>query len=273
MEEPVARKMAERGDFLKILIDPDNALRLRPISTTTRTLIVRPPERGTEILVMDLYMKKGAAAWYQASRFERSLGAGGPGIGKPEAEGAAARESHLARTSEDRLDASYPYDPEMQKIVAEYKEWTKKEGRRAALEAGDKNAVPYVGVEACGACHQEQWDNWKTTRHSRAWEALEKDADGGAEDPECIACHVSGFLQPGGPTQIEDAGKFLGVQCESCHAPVKDHPGKGRFPKLTEASCRSCHSESRDPRFEYGLFMKFGTCRNKLAPGADRPPR
>ena len=32
----------------------------------------------------------------------------------------------------------------------------------------------YVGSEVCGDCHEETYSIWKKTKHSKAWETLEK---------------------------------------------------------------------------------------------------
>ncbi|MBI2920411.1 MAG: hypothetical protein HYY18_04940, partial [Planctomycetes bacterium] len=89
IDEATARKIAERGDFVKVLIDADSARRLKPTSRTTRTLVVAPPLKGTELLVLDLHLKRGAEAWYQAKRFEVLLkgGGSGEGLGTREEEG------------------------------------------------------------------------------------------------------------------------------------------------------------------------------------------
>ncbi|MBI2921396.1 MAG: hypothetical protein HYY18_09965 [Planctomycetes bacterium] len=180
----------------------------------------------------------------------------------------------MSRTESWRLDGSYKDDAEVAKLMAAYRQWTKTKGLEAAREAAAvAGATPYAGAEACGACHEAQHANWKTTRHAHAWESLLNDPDGGAEDPECISCHVSGFLQPGGPGRIEDLEKFRGVQCESCHMPVKDHPGGRKFGKVSEEQCRTCHSETRDPDFDFKSYLKPATCVTPKTPGDDRPHR
>jgi predicted CXXCH cytochrome family protein len=266
VDDSDARRLANRGDFLKILVDPDHAIRFRPTSLTTRTVIVKPPDRGTEVRLLDIYLEKDAPAFYLARRFEDARKRGVP----LDEEGAAARASHLVMVRDLLLNTDYPEDQAIQALIAEYKKAVRALGASAApVESG----TPYIGAEACGACHQEQLANWKTSYHAEAWATLAKDPEGGAEDPECVSCHVSGFMRPGGPARLDQIEKFKAVQCESCHAPVEGHPGGKKFARIGEALCRECHSETRDPRFDYKTYLPYATCRKKQEAGKNRVPR
>ncbi|MCE9581103.1 MAG: hypothetical protein K8T20_01165 [Planctomycetes bacterium] len=266
-EDPLIRRLAEKEGPLRIIIDAEGATRVRGISATTRTILAKPPGRGTELLRADLYMKRGAPSWYQMDRYADAVRTGKP----LEAEAAAAAECSLVDFDAKKLSGTIKGDPAVLKRIDEYKAWSRQAMMADVPEVA--GAPKYTGAEACGACHKEQLANWKATVHAEAWESLEKDPDGGAQDPECVSCHVSGFLQPGGVRKIEDTGPFRGVQCESCHAPVATHPGGAKHGKIGEALCKNCHSETRDPDFVYATYLKFATCTKPHDPATNRVPR
>lgn len=81
-------------------------------------------------------------------------------------------------------------------------------------------AATYVGTEACADCHAEAVAFWQKTRHAGAWATLEK--VGKQFDYDCIACHVTGFDQPGGSSMAASEG-LRDVQCETCHGPGSLH--------------------------------------------------
>jgi hypothetical protein len=120
----------------------------------------------------------------------------------------------------------------------------------------DTSRYVYVGAEACAAkCHNNdelgyQYDSWKNSRHSKAWESLSCEkafeysknagiAGAPGESPVCLKCHVTawGFESAslGATYKKED-----GVTCESCH--------KGEFIPKTflpdEKECLICHNNS-----------------------------
>ena len=65
----------------------------------------------------------------------------------------------------------------------------------------------YIGTATCGGCHAPALAFWKTTKHARALSALER--IGRDKDPSCVGCHVTGYLQPGGPTDVAEARAAL----------------------------------------------------------------
>ena len=135
----------------------------------------------------------------------------------------------------------------------------KKEKEKAALETvkpeGEAEAAVdhFMGAEVCGRCHQPEMTQYKTTGHARAWETLveaKKEAN-----PECISCHVVGYKQPGGFKASDDAARLGDVQCENCHGMGTQHeafPTQAR--RITEATCRTCHTESTSPTFNFSVY-------------------
>lgn len=127
-------------------------------------------------------------------------------------------------------------------------------------------APTYVGSAICGACHASANEVWARSEHATALATLTT-AQHGA-DPECLACHVTGFRLPGGW-----AGKTTpeldNVGCEACHGPGSDHAagragtgdrpfegggataGTGARPygSAANGTCVTCHTRDNSPDF------------------------
>jgi hypothetical protein len=119
----------------------------------------------------------------------------------------------------------------------------------------------YLGTTACGACHAPALAQWKTTKHARALSALTR--IGRDKDPACVGCHVTGYLQPGGPADIATARQnFANVGCEACHGGGKAHLEAADKKKSTarvvpEAICRGCHTaDVTNGEFDYQKFVQ-----------------
>ncbi len=266
-DDALMKRLAEKDGPPRIAIDADGSTKVKSASTVTRTIFAKPPARGTDLLTADLYLKRGSPYWYRTDRYEEAIRAGK----SLEEEAVAAAECSLADFKMKRLFGNVKGDPGILSRIEEYKAWTREASLAAAPDHPD--APKYVGAEACGACHQEQLTNWKATFHADAWESLVKDPDGATQDPECVSCHVSGFLQPGGSRKIEETGPFRGVQCESCHVPIAKHPGGGKYAKVNDALCRTCHSETRDPNFDFAKYLRYSTCTKPHDRANNRVPR
>lgn len=124
--------------------------------------------------------------------------------------------------------------------------------------SGSENS--YLGAEVCMSCHQEEYDQWKTTRHASAFlDLLEQTRQW---VPECAQCHVTGFGKPGGFQQFPQTSGFMHVQCESCHGPGQRHVaeyGLGEIQRTPDKSaCLQCHTPKFSPKFEsmYDLYIK-----------------
>ncbi len=129
------------------------------------------------------------------------------------------------------------------------------EKERAAKEAASATSSPdhYLGAEVCGRCHPSELAQWKTTKHSHAWQTLvdaKKDAT-----PECIGCHVVGYNKSGGFKDFSTTPTLVNVQCENCHGMGTQHDAFTAVPrKITEETCRTCHTQNTSPEFNFALF-------------------
>ncbi len=155
----------------------------------------------------------------------------------------------------------------------------------------------FVGAKRCGECHSKAYDKWKTSGHAHAMESLSKGRKGEeatwidrAQDPECLACHVTGweakimvpyesgylfekaYKDRKGKDVVPD---LAGQQCENCHGPgsehaLKEQAGKGQITdevqkwrkfmhldmSVAEQVCIRCHDGDNSPKFKFPEYWK-----------------
>jgi len=132
--------------------------------------------------------------------------------------------------------------------------------------AGD---FTYVGVKKCKMCHKGEkrgnvFEKWEKGPHADAFGKL-KDAD--KKNPECLACHTTGFNKGGYKIGDANASKFEGIQCESCHGPgsvykkmsiMKDKKKsmENGLIEPTEALCKECHNK-KSPDFKGFNYKEY----------------
>lgn len=143
----------------------------------------------------------------------------------------------------------------------------------------------FVGVGNCKMCHKHQYKVWSEKVHAKAFEVLaneesqkiakEKGLGNPQEAPECLKCHVTGFMELEGLTLALKDGEATiggdnaahlgkkhdakdGVGCESCHGAGGDYWKKKTMEGIAsgeidgasvgllepnEALCVGCHNE------------------------------
>ena len=88
---------------------------------------------------------------------------------------------------------------ETQKEILAYREEVRKLSLAEANEKGSEvlRTVSFVANSfTCRACHQKQFDFWKSTKHASAYLVLyEKNQH---FNPDCVGCHTLGFQDPRG---------------------------------------------------------------------------
>ena len=191
----------------------------------------------------------------------------------------APRVSHFELTSR-AIDWDLPQDPA---ILVKMKAFDARLAQINCSAAGSPPPKPqagqahYVGAERCIECHDRAAPTWQKSRHAQAWATLAK--GGKTCDRECVACHLTGFRNPGGAFLGHTSGRE-NVQCESCHGPGSLHAERangGSGPALFEApfvrapgpsECETCHNRKHDPDFDF-LAMRPQI----LGPGHDRIQR
>lgn len=135
----------------------------------------------------------------------------------------------------------------------------------AATEAA-KPTTPaargYASSGNCVNCHTSEFARWAFSDHAKAWESLVMRKE--TKNPECVGCHTTGYGEPGGlgeltPTNLR---RMKGVQCESCHGPLRGHPNDDavRSRPIAESTCRSCHDAANSPDFDFATYLPRATC-------------
>lgn len=144
----------------------------------------------------------------------------------------------------------------------------------------------YVGSEVCGDCHTTAHEIWEGSPHVHATDSLvaANNDRGGIprhHDPECIACHVTGWqpkdFQPykTGWESLEKSELLAGSGCENCHGPGSEHVAaengdidvtSDRLKELqqqmvlrledAEQQCRSCHDLDNSPDFDFSSYWE-----------------
>lgn len=178
---------------------------------------------------------------------------------------------------------SIPTVPAMTEIIAEYKKALA--ASSPAVSAGG-GPVPYTspdqkttfsGAKACASCHGKEYDQWKTTRHASAMQTLVK--RNAQYNPQCVRCHVTGYMVDNGFREYRNTPQMANVQCEVCHGPGFQHVVERRRAQIAakmggrkdagttptvkmrmnfgEQSCSACHDAANDPRFDYKRDIKL----------------
>ena len=159
-------------------------------------------------------------------------------------------------------------DPAVSGLIREYN------ARREALQKRSSDAARisateleshahYVGSESCRLCHPANNDCWAKTRHAGAMESLS--ARSRQNDPNCLYCHMTGMDKNSSPDMLTGtAGSAMaGVQCEACHGPGREHAGDPQnehMLSINENTCTRCHTEFRDPGFNFHLDLDKLNC-------------
>jgi Cytochrome c554 and c-prime len=151
----------------------------------------------------------------------------------------------------------------------------------------------YAGVENCKGCHTKAYAVWKDSKHAHAFESLitgragTKNPISRIHDPECIACHTTGWdpqqmiRYDSGFYSAEKTPQLKEQQCENCHGPAAHHTElEARWKKdqasvkkddldaarhrlhLTVAEakkslCYRCHDLDNDPNFNSNTFSDY----------------
>jgi len=267
--------------------------------------LVAPADQARRVVRIELHAKKGvvaltpfageAARQVTLERQQRKVKtltlqlAGWKGDPHADKAFVAAREKELAEVSADKTrlekerpvppDASYftyalepvrvalPRDP---KVAGELRALAHEIGQRNFSAARDLPPPPaeagkpsYVGMAACGKCHKAAVAFWQKTVHAQAWKTL-VDVDK-QYNYDCISCHVTGWLRPGGSNlgSVEKQA-LLNVQCEVCHGPGSKHVAeegmdepKTILARPADRLCADqCHTKEHSDTFQLDPYLR-----------------
>ena len=93
------------------------------------------------------------------------------------------------------------------------------------------------------------------TPHEHAWASLKATND--HHDPECVACHVTGWGDSSGFITEASTPKLINVTCEACHGPGEEHNNlqtKTPNGKLGKQFCVKCHDPDNSPKFDFDKY-------------------
>jgi hypothetical protein len=148
---------------------------------------------------------------------------------------------------------------EVAQIVKDFDDKFNEKERKLQMEqavkptAGADSPDRFIGTEVCERCHASEADQWKTTKHSHAWQTLvdlKKDAT-----PDCVPCHVVGYNKPGGFSNATATPRMVNVGCENCHGMGSQHEAFVASPrKITEQTCMQCHTSTTSPTFNFAVY-------------------
>ena len=152
------------------------------------------------------------------------------------------------------LTPSFPDDPKVAAMITEYRQQLKSSSAAAAASpAVPGEQISYTGHEACAQCHEARHRFWLTTGHFKAFDSLApKNAQA---DPDCIPCHVTGYMRRTGYWPKAPRESLRGVQCEACHGVGSHHAADPQNYSLVHLPlaprCMDCHTEEQDGEFDY----------------------
>lgn len=127
-----------------------------------------------------------------------------------------------------------------------------------------QNAV-YVGSEACGDCHDVEYDNYsKFSKKAHSGNSVKVMVDDltPKELEECYTCHMTGFGQPGGFVSFKETPQMANAGCETCHGPGSMHVESGGETEYIKGNlaiedCTHCHNPERVAAFDFKPML-FG---------------
>lgn len=159
---------------------------------------------------------------------------------------------HQAEPMRKLIDFDYQDRLQRERIVEGF-------DRKATTPAGAK----FLGAEACQKCHPKTFEKWTTTKHAKAFVALENPKRPRTYDAECISCHTTGFGSKTGWVSADVTPLLKGNQCENCHGPGSLHsadPDKKDYRDAmhmskemadTTSFCTKCHDSDNDHDFKF----------------------
>ena len=156
------------------------------------------------------------------------------------------------------LDSNIKPDPEM---IEWYEAYNKEvedlffTSLRSRKSQHGKQKI-YASEQACLTCHPSEHETWNKSRHSHAYETLNRVNK--SFDPECLACHVTGWGHRKGFISEVDTPNLKNVQCEVCHGPRLGHVNNSQqsFKIDAKKACENCHVKNHSPNFNFSKYWQ-----------------
>ncbi|MDX1594671.1 MAG: cytochrome c family protein, partial [Gammaproteobacteria bacterium] len=248
--DDLARRLAEARDngettLLATTLPLERARAELPLDDVAILLIAASTERPGKARVVDgmLVLSPGTRGM-RLGRVDLDLGDDGR---------VASWEASVVELTDTVPDA-----PRMADWYAAYNDALREDYLRQveARKARLSGQGPYVGAEACTACHRDATEAWHASAHAGALGVLER--VGKAFDPNCVVCHSVGFGKEGGFLALDETPGLANVQCESCHGPGRAHVASGgqAYPgaRVAAEACAGCHHPHHSPSFDFAAY-------------------
>jgi hypothetical protein len=142
----------------------------------------------------------------------------------------------------------------------------------------------YASTKKCRMCHINEYKSWLDTPHAKSLEVLKtgdpkkieematragvKLSGPASENETCLGCHVTGYKLAGGyPASDSLTNAALAfVTCEGCHGPGSKHVAAADKAakkalingQVGELLCRSCHTPTMSPEFDFAKYKAKG---------------
>ena len=257
-------EIAQRYPAIRIIISADPQFSNLSPTISNSTLITQTAQQGKYLGELDI-------EW-------GNTGTWGADPDKPQG---TSQEGTLPSTFTSHfiaLQSSLPVSAAVENIVSEIKQGisrlnTSPLPQKAMQPGAESHNIPqsaavYAGFEHCGTCHRTQTKFWQSTQHAGSYATLVK--VGQANNLDCLPCHVThdNHLFPKDSTDTKELlslpSSMQAVGCEVCHGTGKahaDNPQGARPVRRTKMTvCLQCHTEKRDPAFNYEKKIKLIQC-------------
>jgi nitrate/TMAO reductase-like tetraheme cytochrome c subunit len=270
--------LRRRADFVVVLAHYPESNALAVVDKTP----------GIDLLISGYGVEDSVGPKKRGTTFSLNAGGDGRTIGRAKIAFDEASGRYDVKSQTVAINASLQADETVSKILAEYKEETK----RLAPTFLVATRYTLAGAEICRSCHLDEYNQWSSTPHAQAMETLRKENQN--YNPECIPCHVTYYNVDNGFRDIINTPQFANVQCEVCHGPslrhMRDTHLMGQaaqlaepqrkllenqmdrsLPKkpLEEKMCLQCHTPENDDNFVYAA--KIEKVRHKAQNVAQAP--
>jgi hypothetical protein len=131
--------------------------------------------------------------------------------------------------------------------------------------AMENETAHYIGSEACGACHPDQYDCFLlNSKKAKSYASVQKMAAKLtiAEIEACYSCHTTGYGHPGGFVSEGETPHLKNTGCEVCHGPgslhVDSEDPADLIATMSIEECQTCHNSERVAAFNFKPLMYGG---------------
>jgi len=160
------------------------------------------------------------------------------------------------------LSKQFADAPVVMNLLRKYQQRLFEEGLLDKIERVElKGGRQFAGSLSCQPCHAAEYKTWSSMKHAAAYRTLVN--EGQQYDPDCVACHVTGFGYKSGFYSAKGTPDMAGVGCESCHGagslhrrePLRKERQRTPYGKVAPADCLTCHTPARSPKFDYDAYL------------------